>query len=456
MTALSVEGRFHLARAGEILLAASEKAGRVALTQLVSDAWLSLGGPVVLQQPHQHEDVRTFLNLLEGLEDGGVIRDTSLLAGRLDSLFARPASGENHVQVMTIHKAKGLEFDTVILPQLNGASRSSERDLLLWNETIQPDGSSHLAVAAQPRRGEKCARYDAINEARTERELQELKRLFYVACTRARNALYLVGSASLKKNRSEVQKPRSSTFLGVIWESVAREFTEALRRSPLQRELFAPETPARKTILRRLPESWQLPRFARSVDWRPAYREMIASSRNVTYQWVSDTGRHVGTIVHELLKRGRVSESLIRSELLRLGVTPDEEPAATARAMRAVENTLQSPRGKWILAEHKDARSEWPIGGKIGDEIISGVIDRIFRDDDGRLWIIDFKTSDHEGAGLKSFLDREQRRYRPQLESYAALVSQMEPGPIWLGLYFPLLDGWREWQYQESAVQIAH
>jgi ATP-dependent exoDNAse (exonuclease V) beta subunit len=124
--------------------------------------------------------------------------------------------------------------------------------------------------------------------------------------------------------------------------------------------------------------------------------------------------------------------------------------------MRALQNTLESPRGRWILQEHGDARSEWPLGGKIGEEIVSGTIDRMFRDKEGRLWIIDFKTSDHEGAGLKSFLEREQRRYRGQLENYATLVSQMERGPIWLGLYFPLLDGWREWEYEKSAILTAH
>ncbi|HEX4168839.1 MAG TPA: UvrD-helicase domain-containing protein [Bryobacteraceae bacterium] len=458
MNALSIEGRFQLARAGDVLLAAADNAGRAPLSQVVADTWLLLGGPVVLQRPHQLEDVRTYLNLLEGLEEGGVVRDMSLLALRLESLFARPATGENYVQVMTIHKAKGLEFDTVILPQLAAGSRPSERDLLIWNETIENDGSAQLSIAAQPRRGQKSEHYDAINKARSERETHELKRLFYVACTRARNSLYLVGSVTPKKDGSDVQTPRSNTFLRLIWESVSTDFTAALRRSPSQRSLFAVEAPAPKTILRRLPQSWQLPRFARSVEWESAYQEMTASSRKVTYQWVSDTGRHVGTVVHELLKRPGVafSDALVRSELLRLGVTPAEEPAATARAMRALQNTLESPRGRWILQEHDDARSEWPLGGKIGEEIVSGTIDRMFRDKEGRLWIIDFKTSDHEGAGLKSFLEREQRRYRGQLENYATLVSQMERGPIWLGLYFPLLDGWREWEYEKSAILTAH
>jgi hypothetical protein len=52
----------------------------------------------------------------------------------------------------------------------------------------------------------------------------------------------------------------------------------------------------------------------------------------------------------------------------------------------------------------------------------------------------------HEGADLESFLDNEQARYREQLERYAALLAQAGTQPIRLALYFPLLQGWREWQ----------
>jgi hypothetical protein len=66
-------------------------------------------------------------------------------------------------------------------------------------------------------------------------------------------------------------------------------------------------------------------------------------------------------------------------------------------------------------------------------------------------WIVDYKTSSHEGAGLDAFLDNERERYRPQLERYASLVRALGPEPIRLGLYFPVLSGWREWGAEEVA-----
>jgi hypothetical protein len=71
----------------------------------------------------------------------------------------------------------------------------------------------------------------------------------------------------------------------------------------------------------------------------------------------------------------------------------------------------------------------------------SYVIDRLFRDAAGDRWIVDFKTSRHEGGGLEQFLDGQRVRYEPQLNAYAAAFARSR-----LGLYFPLLRGWREWQ----------
>jgi ATP-dependent exoDNAse (exonuclease V) beta subunit len=68
------------------------------------------------------------------------------------------------------------------------------------------------------------------------------------------------------------------------------------------------------------------------------------------------------------------------------------------------------------------------------------VLDRHFVDATGARWIVDYKTSRHEGADADAFLDRERERYRAQLSRYAALVT----GPSRQGLYFPGMPGWRE------------
>jgi ATP-dependent exoDNAse (exonuclease V) beta subunit len=81
----------------------------------------------------------------------------------------------------------------------------------------------------------------------------------------------------------------------------------------------------------------------------------------------------------------------------------------------------------------------------IDGQLIQGVIDRTFVDASGVRWIVDFKTSTHEGGGLDTFLDQEVVRYRPQLRRYAQLMRQWQPRQrVKMALYFPLLGAWRE------------
>jgi ATP-dependent helicase/nuclease subunit A len=66
---------------------------------------------------------------------------------------------------------------------------------------------------------------------------------------------------------------------------------------------------------------------------------------------------------------------------------------------------------------------------------------------------VDYKSGRHEGASTEAFLDREQARYAPQLERYAALMANVEPRPIRVGLYFPLLREWRAWTPKLKRVE---
>jgi len=107
--------------------------------------------------------------------------------------------------------------------------------------------------------------------------------------------------------------------------------------------------------------------------------------------------------------------------------------------------TLADERGRWLLGgDHLAAKCEFPITGLADGELVNGRLDRTFVDRRGTRWIVDYKTSAHEGAGLEGFLDNECERYRPQLERYRQLFAGLEDRPIQAGLYFPLLQRWCE------------
>ena len=274
---------------------------------------------------------------------------------------------------MTIHQAKGLEFDIVIVPQAARGARSSDRDLLVWTEDTNEEGTLYLKIAAQPQKGESTQKYDEIEAVNKTKDEEENKRLFYVACTRAKNALYVIGSADRKKDGA-VKKAGSNTFIGMVWNSVEGLFQGELRRlGPQQKNFMQAFNEAdKKTILKRLPTGWRVPEFAMSVAWQPELERAPASARKISYEWVSDTSRLMGTVVHELLKRiaaegaeqwnaSRVNglQPLIRAELLRMGVPAIEEPGASGQVLRAVANTLRSDRGRWLLQPHAEASSEY-------------------------------------------------------------------------------------------------
>ena len=64
-------------------------------------------------------------------------------------------------------------------------------------------------------------------------------------------------------------------------------------------------------------------------------------------------------------------------------------------------------------------------------------------------WIIDYKTSVPGREGLDEFLDREQERYRHQMEGYAAVMPDAQ---VCVGLWFPLLGQLRWWPLVARAT----
>jgi ATP-dependent exoDNAse (exonuclease V) beta subunit len=175
------------------------------------------------------------------------------------------------------------------------------------------------------------------------------------------------------------------------------------------------------------------------------------------FVWAGQAAAHVGTVVHRYLQRiaeqglerwtvQRVAESKpsFARELELLGVDAAERASAADRVATALSRSLADRHGRWVLAPHEDARSELKLTLRAGAMLEHVRLDRTFVAE-GTRWIVDFKTSEHEGGGLSAFLDSEVERYAPQLERYALAVATNEARPVQLALYFPLLGELRAW-----------
>lgn len=458
---LSPGGRVRVERIRPVLEQALQERGGRSLRSLVEDAWRGLGGPQCAGSEADLDDAEAFLALLESLEAGGDLEDFELLRDCAKVLFAEPdPNATEHVQLMTIHKAKGLEFDVVILPELHRHGGKGSRPLVAWMD----DERGLLAAPIPPADEEDEPIYDYVSDSERRKEQAEVNRLLYVAATRARCELHLLGSTGRKKDGTLSQPPRD-TFLGILWPELMNDFDSSLAVGV---PAAVAESPASARLLRRVSESWKTPPFAAPVEWAGSLTASPSSETAVTYDWVGDTLRQVGIVLHAFLQRiAREglhrwdaaallrARSAFRAALSNQGVSDEEMEDAVARVEKAIAQCLADPRGRWILGAHRDSQCEVALAGVVAGSIVEARIDRTFLDGKGVRWIIDYKTSSHTGGKTAKFLDDEQERYRAQLEHYAGLFSLDEAGPIKLGLYFPLLGGWREWEAPRASVRPA-
>ena len=452
---LPPEERHRLERVREVYTEVFARAGALSLRAQLEWLWHSLGGG------HCHAasaaDVATCLDLIDTLAQSEYgVSPLSLQQG-LDSIYSSlDVASDCKVQLMTIHKSKGMQFDTVILPGLEKASRPEQKSLLAWHEELAANYEARLLLAPIHAQGGDDAGFEFVRQREKRRRDYETQRLLYVGMTRSKKHLHLFASLT-SKGSGELNKPRSGTFLELLYPLIADRFSAVATGDG---DAAASQTDnAEHGMLRRVAADWQPTTEARNIQWQGAVAEELELP-TVEFSWAGQAARLVGTVVHEYLwlmaqndgrQWGRkliaAQRDAIAARLLSLGLPQDRLADAIKRVTVALTNVTKSSRGQWLLANHREASSEYMLSGLLDGRIVNRIIDRTFVDENKVRWIVDYKTSAHEGSDLQGFLDQEQSRYQAQLEAYARLMAADSDVPIKLGLYFPLVDGWREWGY---------
>ena len=445
---LSEDGRHRLNHVREVLQVAFAQRDRQHPRRWLEGIWLMLGGPRCLEAPEALNDVEAFFGLVDRLVAARSL-NAETLAAQAAELYAPTDPLGDAVQMMTIHKAKGLEFDTVIVPGLHRTTGGNDGSLLLWDEIAGADGKEHLLVAPMKQKGAgdgAATAYDYLKKLETERAAHEDERLLYVAATRAIRKLHLVGIAAADDSKDDgLKPPATGTLLKLLWPGVAQPvFSAALAGagavgiSPpaIDPASFVPPLlrlaqPAVPEVLRRLPEGLRAAANPRDLDMPDAGLSLEAS---------------VGTLVHRGLELiadtapGQWSAERVRSLLpaYRRWLTKAGHGASAAGegaeiVCAALCSALASSAGRWVLAPHTGAASEQAWSSRDGQgAAVNHVIDRIFIAD-GCRWIIDYKTV-HTPAGQ---LAQHAEQYRPQLERYASLFAG-DPLPLRMAIFFPL------------------
>jgi ATP-dependent helicase/nuclease subunit A len=445
----------------------------------IERVWRSLGGLACLGDA-ERENAQVFFALLDSVSPDGAALLSGSFERELERLYAQPdprVSERCGVQLMTIHKAKGLGFDAVIVPALERKSGQDSASLICSLERLNPwSGKEEFLIAPIGLKGgDTHPLYRWVRQQRQHRFNEERKRLFYVACTRARQELHLLGTA--ERNAKGLRAGASDSLLSTAWPALHAYFEEAAATRPAAElvpftvsntedaglEIAAQAEPAANPPLRRIPLSAISQTAAPAADAASVTNTDTFSVTPPPAGFAagrpegSRLARLLGSTFHLLLQRlgaeiaqGNPQQLRQRIEaLLRPYALPqDPMQAALHELTQMVEACAADPVARWILADHAGARSEASWTGWLGGSLKTLRADRVFLAgaqplepatlDCSCLWIIDYKTGAPGSEEEREFLAMQRRIYGPQLEAYAEVVRLMgNEVPLRLGLYYP-------------------
>ena len=424
------------------------------LRDLVEAIWIRLGGPAVLDDEYAVANVYRYFDVLEKNESGGSLTDVAELESILD-LERVSSDVDARLQVMTMHRAKGLEFDHVLLYGLGRVPRGADRRVLSWSDIPGREGTASKVISpVGPRadlRTDPVHRFIELREGA--KDSHEQARLLYVACTRARRSLHLIGHTAVTPDGSAYKPPAKRSLLSLLWPALEPQYADAFSADDAADGSQVPREPWLRPILRRFDSGWSLP-AAEPLPGSSPVAETHTTDQKAEFYWVGTGARIAGTIVHRWLHsmvEGRAAANAEASHerkpvtcrwLREMGVGDDMISDINGRVETALRSILADEKGQWLLSGK--GRAELGLTGMLDGKIESVILDRVRIDGDGTHWIVDYKTSTHEGGNLAGFLQAESERYTPQLRKYKAIYDACTGSDARCALYFPLLQAFLE------------
>jgi ATP-dependent helicase/nuclease subunit A len=418
------------------------------------------------------------------------------LVGRPDKLeIDLPRDDRAGVRIMTVHKSKGLEFPVVIIPQANNVGREgSAREPWYWEEGLGPSFRPPAEIGSRSRN----AFFEAARGKRTAMERAELKRLLYVALTRAESHIVVSAvrpRAEDREGRSfrsllaqslgllDAPSPLASSpaesagsasppfgplvtlpsgaHVGVLRELREEEYLGLVSRSrhrraggreavpnaagpPLVERLAMPASEAVSSLAERYS-------LARAAEGGEAQRANSAERLEIDRELEAPKGLRPelwGSLVHALLEsklrpggRGLELSSTLRGELRSALGSDGALGAAIERAALLAQVFLGSELGRRALAAG-DRRVELKIamGYKGAARFAKGSVDLAFIEP-GHVVVVDYKTDAAIDVGAHDF----------QLAAYRRAAAEIFalPAEAWV---FYLYGGGRAMRLPERGA----
>ena len=454
-----------LARFCEVMQHALQQRQQVQLHSVSRWAWTALGGNQTLFGA-QLDDVLAVFDLIEKLQRGGDLPSKSELDNAVEKLYAKPAQAQNpQVVISTIHKSKGLQYHTVILPSLSSKSQSDEKELLMWAEVSNAAAQARLLMAPISLQSQPASHFEYLRDLEKKRSNNETMRLMYVACTRAEQNIVLTGRASLDRKTEQIKAPTSTSLLATIWPVVAERFELAQSEEQQQSDIAK----ALPQTLQRLPADFKV-HYPAGVQWQ-AQQQLLTQDKpelpdsdagQVEYQWATEVATAVGIIMHGWLqyngakvrsaKIDTAQTNLWRAQLHELHVPAERLSWALKRLSGAVSSMQTDQYADFIFADYPLQQNEYSVSAIENGSVNTYRLDRTFVDHHDVRWIIDYKTTITNADDVDHFVDQQvAERHRAQLEKYGQLMRQLDKRAIRLAVYFPMLGKLRSWDYTGST-----
>ncbi|HVL43104.1 MAG TPA: double-strand break repair helicase AddA [Brevundimonas sp.] len=377
----------------------------------------------------------TLAQVLAAEDRGGVDLETCVaLLEAADVEVKREMEGaRNEVRVMTVHGAKGLEAPVVILPDTTSRARPQGPTLMPSANEDGEEGEGWLMCPGSAK--DDCPASRAAREARVARTDAETLRLLYVALTRARDRLVIMGRAT--------RRPEEGFEAGSWWSVIAETFQRLADDEPLNvRDIgdgvlrfgVDPETlaagvaagPAPTAVpawARTPPAPDNAARFASPSKMEEVARIPAPSPLATTAGPGAPLGRfRRGDLIHQLLERLPDIAPAERADAARriLSRERDLDEAARAEMIEAAFGLLDDERFAPVFGP--GSRPEVALTGSVGSVPISGRMDRLVITPD-RVLVVDYKTN----RPAPDRIEDADPAYVLQMAVYASVLARLYP-----------------------------
>ena len=466
---LSAEAQTIIKRINPTLQWASAQYGHLPLRQVIETCWHALGGFECYEcangwienpQLTSHSDsIQTYLQTLESCQHAGIIGDWQAF-DQLLKKTTNPTDSRQRLQIMTLHKAKGLEFDHVFIPALEKTSRNDDEQLLRWWLQQSSDGSQRLLISPKAGEGQRNAYYDYLKWQEKQFQQQELCRLLYVGCTRAIKYLHLsavIPTDCFDDDKPNPWSPSKGSLLNMLWSPYAEQFKANYHYGDVEEQLSHRQETSRG--LWRLPSDFQSTLELHSSPSISAHGDCstMDSPVDIDQEYYRYRQQQMGILLHRQLHtivlegihqwqpnalRRQRQQKIWETILAGQGFDNGERQSIIAQMERGIDTMLSDPRGRWILSgDHSHSHCELSLNYCDTQGYAKTlVIDRTFVSND-ICWIIDYKSTEpSKDQSQQDFFCQQRNQYRPQLNTYEqALRSYQVAKDYRQLLYFPLL-----------------